>query len=437
MAKGQTDLAAKIVKYLEENKILLVDRSSSGRAATAKVLVEMGAKTYNILLAGSYAAAESEMKAHLPRLIISDYRLNEKNILALVNGYKLDPVMNRECILILVTSNALESSIAEAAEEDVDAYLVKPIAGPALKKYLVAAIVRKLQPTSFMELIYKGKAAALEKNYDTALATFLEASLLPENPSLAFSLAGQIEVARRQWDKAEKYFAQGLEKKKAHFKCLSGIFDIYVSQKKFAEAFEIGTQLAEEFPLSSARLESMLHLVVHNRNFDHVFDFYERYEALDTKSASLDKCMAAVLVLTGKSFCTRNQVANAKLAFERSLLVSNKNIAIFREVIVSLVENKMLEEASYFLNHFQINGEAGSKEDTLLRTLRFLISNQTETVSQVIEYGRKLIAEEVFDPMIFEVMIQRANEAKLKAYAETLVFDAIRRWPELKHRFQS
>jgi hypothetical protein len=64
-----------------------------------------------------------------------------------------------------------------------------------------------------------------------------------------------------------------------------------------------------------------------------------------------------------------------------------------------------------------------------------MISNKVDTASLVISEARNLLAKNMQDPLIYEVLIERSFEAKMNDAARDLIKKAIELYPEMKERF--
>ncbi|HUP58647.1 MAG TPA: response regulator, partial [Bdellovibrionota bacterium] len=134
-------------KFLADARIVIADTSSASRARLAKTLVDLGAKMQLIELCGTYASAEEAIRKSKPRLLVSDYHLGSRSGFDLLDALKDcgDPAKR---VFALVTANSSQSTIARAAEEDVDVCVLKPYTIQMLSKALVAAAINKLHPSA-------------------------------------------------------------------------------------------------------------------------------------------------------------------------------------------------------------------------------------------------------------------------------------------------
>ena len=113
-------------------------------------------------------------------------------------------------LFVLVTGNAAESVVAEAAEEDVDSYILKPFTGASIRYYLVRAGLEQSQSSRLPLRADPGRQQYYSRQYEDALQTFTAAMELDEAPSLACYYMGQ------SYDKLESPIIRAELQKWAH-----------------------------------------------------------------------------------------------------------------------------------------------------------------------------------------------------------------------------
>src|SRR5690349_6009690 len=119
--------AAAFAKYLEGRKILIADTSASARSGLYRVLTDLGAKPHQITLVNSFKQAGEQIAQIKPHLVIAEYDLGRRCGLDLLQNQRSQkPEETKQMIIVVVTSNTSQSAVARAAEEDIDAYLIKP-----------------------------------------------------------------------------------------------------------------------------------------------------------------------------------------------------------------------------------------------------------------------------------------------------------------------
>lgn len=432
MAPPEQDPNRALKVFFESKKILIADQSASTRSTIARVLIEMGAKSLDFVVAPNYEAAIKGIQAHKPPIIFCDYDLGEQNGLSLIDEQRELVPHNKDSLVVLVTSNASELAIAEAADQDIDAYLLKPITLATLTAYVFQAIQGKLKPTKYQHAIMAGRSYLDNKAFDLALTKFQEAVKLEKKPTLAYYYLGVTQGNLNNNEEMENAFKEGLKINPNNYRCLTGILDLLVAQSRTDEAYKVGSHLFKTFPLGPKHIEMILQCVVRTKNFDDVQAYFVRYANVHQQNKPLNRCLTAALIVAGKKYSKDKDVERAKLSFQSALKISERNPLVFKEAIVSLVDNQFLTEADEILAEFKPKDD----KDSFYHGLRFLLVNSSSTPSQVIEQGRKCIEDGVSDPTIYEIMIKRAYEVKLKDYAEMLKFDACKKWPHLKGNFE-
>ena len=91
----------------------------------------------------------------------------------------------------------------------------------------------------------------------------------------------------------------------------------------------------------------------------------------------------------------------------------------------------MAKQADEFMKRFP--PETQSTPDYQVAEL--LVLDQLGTRSAVIDRGRALVKQGVYDAVIYQILVRRSLGAGLKDSAETFARDATQRWPELKNEF--
>ena len=104
---------------------------------------------------------------------------------------------------------------------------------------------------------------------------------------------------------------------------------------------------------------------------------------------------------------------------------------MLKSVIEALIEHGDLDLSEKFLNSFPIDYRQTSE---FLRA-EFLLLNESAALDKILTHGRKLIKNGIKDPKIYEILIHRALQAKLKRAAENLAYEAASFWPQEKGKF--
>lgn len=420
-----------INSFLSDCRILIVDPSKSCRSSITKTLLEMGAKLSNVYTARSYQEAEQLIEVQSIQFIITDYLISRHCSLYLLKKFtEINPNPEKR-LFILVTGNSQESTVAEAAEEDVDAFICKPFTGGTLKNYLAESIHRKIEPLRYQKLVNEGKRHLAEENFPGAQESFREAKEEDEKPSLACYYLGKTEELLEDFETAKREFEEGLSHKSIHYKCLVGKFELLTKMGLEIEAFHTVQTLAQHFPISPQRLGKVFELAVYTYHFEEMDNYYELFLSLPHRSETLKKTVAASLVVAGKYLLRQGEQTRAVRTFRCAANANPTAANVLREIIFTLVEYEIFEDAGQFLSKFP--EDCRQSED--YKILKFLVDSGGDATLSIVNDGRKLISDGIVHPEVLRVMIRRYREFDKPQAAEDLAYKAIRYFPELKEEF--
>jgi tetratricopeptide (TPR) repeat protein len=425
-------LAQIATTFFSVRKGLIVDTNGASRAGIAKTLVEMGAKTSSFTLLADFADAVEAIRNIKPLIVVVDFDISGRCGLDLVHVMREAGIENKDSIFVVVTGNASQSAVAQAAEEEVDAYILKPYTLLQFKKVLATVAAGKLSPSRYVQQISEGKRLQAEGKYDEAIATFSEATNLDPKPSLAYYYRGVTELEAKQFEAAEASFTRGLTYNDIHYKCLTGLFDLLLAQRKFPEAYGIAQKITQHFPLSPNRLGQTLKLSVITGHYEDIDSFYEMFKGLDTRSEELVKYVCAALVIGGKAFFKSAKKEKAIDFLRKASVTAAGRPAILRDIVFLFLEQKESNEAELVLKRFA-NSDVTSQEYlcSKLAVDNFLTSDPR----MAIHYARSAITQGLKDPFAYDIIIKRYLELGNKEKAIEWAGQAVIFWPDKKDQF--
>ena len=427
MATKNTD-AEIFKKYLVNKKILVVDPSASARSGIFKVFNELGAKTQQIILANNYVTAEEEIKKQKPDIVIAEYDLGKACGLELLQQQRATNPDSKKTLFLLLTGNTSQSAVARSAEEDIDAYVLKPFTPEVLRRTIMTTALAKVRPPAYNVKIDEAKALLAESKLDEAEKTLNEAVTMDPKPSLALYYLGQVKFLRELADQAEGSYKTGLSFNKIHYKCLVGLFDLLMSAKKHNEAYEVVKRVSQYFPANPKRLAEVLRLAIMNQKYEDVEKYYSVFCNIDERSDILIRYVCAALVVCGKYYLQTNNRTRAFELFQKAAVTSAGRTGILKEIVQSLVDFSLSKEAVEFLGRFP--PEAQSTPEYCL--LKFRVTDLNGMPSPVIAMGKELIAKGMVDEDLYEIMIRRARQANSASLVENLLYEAAAKFPDSK-----
>jgi tetratricopeptide (TPR) repeat protein len=426
-------LANALREFLADQYVLIVNSVGSSRISLASCLAKFGASREKMLLVSSISEARYEIQKVKPRFVFTDYMIGSDPGLDLLQeqrkNYSRDDL--KRSIFVLVTSNASQSAVAQAAEEDVDTFIVRPYSIDLLGKTLARTAIQKMNPGKYLELIERGKEQLFLGKFDEALSIFEDAMLEHEQPTLACFYAGQAEFMKLSMGGAEQRYEQGLSYNKIHYKCLVGLYDLLMSQKKFEEAYDIVRRISQYFPANPKRLGAVLRLAVMTEHFQDIESYYNIFLKIGERTDELTKSMCSALVVAGKFYLRISRETLALSLFESAAISAAGRTQFINYIVENLVDYKMREDAERFLERLRKLSMA-SKD---FRIARFMVSTLQDDRPASIQMGTTLIEEGIETSGIYEKMIAQLTREQNSKLADALLQTAIQKWPERKADF--
>lgn len=134
----------------------------------------------------------------------------------------------RHLPFIMVTGELAEEVVAEAAETDVDAYIIKPFAIQTLDDKIRIVLERRANPSPLDGHLRAARVYMEEEEYNRALAELEAARVLqPDNPRVYQNL-GDLYVLRGMLEDAEKAFQKAITCEPRFTRAYDGLANVYL-----------------------------------------------------------------------------------------------------------------------------------------------------------------------------------------------------------------
>ncbi|MBI3543715.1 MAG: hypothetical protein HY075_10625 [Deltaproteobacteria bacterium] len=199
------------------------------------------------------------------------------------------------------------------------------------------------------EAVESGKKKSAARSYDEAEGLFTGALKLDPSPTLACYYLGQVKETRQQPDQAKGVYYQGLKFNKIHYKCNLGLYDLFLKEKNFEEAYDVIKRLSHYFPANPKRLAEVLRLAIINSRFEDIEQYYAAFCNMDEREDSLIRHVCAALIVCGKYYLRNGQKARALPFFQKATVAGVGRSNILKEIVQALNESGCVKEAEEFL----------------------------------------------------------------------------------------
>jgi tetratricopeptide (TPR) repeat protein len=409
-----------------------VDGASASRRRLASTMVNLGAQPDKIVQHWNFEEAEADLKARKPRLVICDFTIGKRSGLDLLQIQRQSSPEGKDCLFILVTGNSSQSAVARAAEEDIDSFILKPYTMQLLTQSIVDAVLNKLFPSEYRKTIEDGKNLLLKGRLDEAMRYFERAVGMHDEPALACFYVGQAEMMKKALVEARGSFLKGISYNKIHYKCLVGLYEILIAEGAHKEAYDVIRRVQKYFPANPKRLAQVIRLAVLNKKFDDIEALYEVFRDMEQRDEELIRHMVAGLIVAGQNRFKMKDNESALRLFKDAADSCSGQTQFLRRIIEILNEQDQSELMQDVLNHFPVK----KQKETDFLVSRYLFLNQTATPEVSIQFGQSLVRAGHHAACLYRTLSHRLIEVGQWEEAETLIKDAIQRFPEEAARFE-
>lgn len=368
-------------------------------------MVDLGTKRHMIHTAGTMSEAQEIIKTQKIGLVLSDYAVGGGS------GFDLFKLVrasfgqsNKNLCLILVTSNISQTAVAKAAEEDVDSFIIKPYTLQSIMENLISTISAKVKPSPYVVKIEAGKELLGRGEYQQAIDVFVSASGMHPRPSLALFYMGQAQYLLSEADKAKDDYNKGLGFNSIHFKCLIGLYEIFMKEEKYEEAYRVVQKVAKYFPANPDRLTQVIRLTIVTKHYEDMESYYDIFTELEDRTSELTNYVGAGLFIAGKYFLIEKQVPKALSIFDKIAISCAEFSKFIRAIVTILVENEEFDEAERFMVRFA----AGTKDQEDYLVSDFIVNYGRKGVdqAQVVVKGLELYNKNIRDFHCLKLLVE-------------------------------
>lgn len=416
-------------KFIEESEILVVDKNPGSRNRLLKIVCDLGAKRHLVHTSSGIVEATGILKEKKISLVLSDYLVAGGSGFDLFKLIREQQPNNKKLCLVLVTSNISQTAVAKAAEEDVDSFIIKPYTLQSIQESLVSTITAKISPSAYTVKIEEAKKFIANGDLDAATTKLTEAMELNPKPALALFYMGQIEYMRKYVQEAEGTYTEGLGFNSIHFKCLVGLYELFLKEHKFSEAYQVVKKISKYFPANPDRLGEIIRLAVRTENYADMQFYYEIFISLDERSSVLMNYMGSGLYVSGKYFLNQNDLTTCLKYFDNIAVSCSEFTKFTRAVITFLVTQGRAQNAQKYLSRF--SAAARMHEDYLVSD--FLLDSGTGVDPNVlVKKGMLLYNKKIRDLNCMKALLaaMAATGTKPERISQ-LRAEFIEIWPEL------
>ncbi len=421
-----------LLEFIENKNALVVDDQRVNRNAAKAALIELGFSQKRILIEKSISHAKASIDKLKPYIILTEYQIHD--------DFGLDlALMQREYVqdtdqkmFIVFTNSAEECAVADAAEEEIDAFILKPATEEKIIEYITRIVRQKINPSEYSSMLKQTKAALERKDFEKVLSFSAMAKFMADSPAMAHYYSGEAYRHKQKYDEALNSFNEGLRLKNHHYKCMTGNFYVYKDLKKVDEAYRAIAEIAKLFPLTPSLLRDAFILSIETINYKEVEHFFEKYLRQPRKPPELKHVVSHALLTGGKLLLKDGNIDKALDYLKRGAIISGRQTDYLSNVVKTLTDRKLTKECREFLamfSHDEVSKDA-------IESARFRLQVQSEPdLDQVLRRARELIFAGIEDQYIFTTACELSVKLNQTKLLESIVYKAIAVFPEQRAVF--
>lgn len=414
-------------EFIKDATILLVDRSPRTRSRLTKSIIDLGANRMNIHSVAHYEEAIAICNEHHPQMILSDYVIRGGSGFDLFKTVREEIPEMEKSILVLITSNISQSAVAKAAEEDVDAFLIKPYNINTFDRSLKNATISKLHPSEYIKVIEEGKEHLFKGDFEDAIRLFEKAFELNKKPALAHFYHGQAKYMMENKNDAITDYNKGLEYNAIHYKCQIGLYDLFVKEQEFDKAYGVVKNITKYFPANPKRLKEVIRLAIRTHNYKDLNSYYNTFLDLEEREDDVVDYVCSGMYILGKyNLEHARDEKSAVDAFEK-VGVSSGGRPKFLKAIIRLLARYQMHDLGYsYLKRFPHD----EKEGADYKFAKFLIESHTLNDDDKIKYALEIYNEGLKEFEVFSTLVKSMYAKEFDKKAEEYLQEAKELFPD-------
>ncbi|MEW5721987.1 MAG: tetratricopeptide repeat protein [Thermodesulfobacteriota bacterium] len=320
----------------KEMKILIADDSPNMLRTLANMLRLMGYK--NILRADNGETALIKMRSDKVDMILSDWNMPKMTGIEVLRVVRDDEKM-KDIPFLMITGEVDQQTVAQAGEEDVDGYLLKPFTQEDLKTKLEEILNRKRNPSQVDVHISVAKVYLEARQWERALDELREAlKMSPRSPRVSYAL-GEVHEAMGDMSTAKKLYLRSIEFGHHFLKGHEAAARIYQAQGQVEAAAEHLQKAVSISPKNLDRQLSLSKVLIQTGDKEGV------RRVLQNVMALAEKDKADIAREVGEIYLEAGLAAEAQEAFGQALNADPKDVYLYNRMGMALRRQKKFQEA--------------------------------------------------------------------------------------------
>ncbi|VAX21348.1 hypothetical protein MNBD_NITROSPINAE03-1149 [hydrothermal vent metagenome] len=268
--------------------------------------------------------------------IISDWHMPKLPGLELLRRVRDKPSL-RNIPFLIVSGEASETRIAQAAETEVDGCLLKPFMARTLEEKIKYIVYKTDHPSLFEKRIKTGLIMIEQNMYDEALVEFGEALNLKPDSARARHALGEVCMLMGEADKAEQWLLEAASINPQYIRVHEGLGELYKKKGKEDVALVYLERAAEISPHNADRQMALGKIYVDQGET-------EKAEGAFKTALESGPDTAGLHTEIGEIYLASGDASKAANSFKSSLNIS-QSVHVYNRLGIALRRKKRFPEA--------------------------------------------------------------------------------------------
>lgn len=423
---------ANIKSFFEGKDVLIIDPTRKLRTLLKKLLVESGVSLNRMSFSEEYNESLKIIQEGRSQIVFSSMVIQNRSVSELVHSHiKACPNRGSSLFFLIVDQNSM---LAERLHRSlkVDALFLPPLNGATVIDTFTKAVKGKCGETTESIQYNEGLSSYFLEQYEDAELFFKE---IPNctNPNV-YALLGDCYHKRNDLALAKDAYTKALEFDSLNYIALEGLTQIYQTEKKMSEAYNLRKKFVSSYQVDQASYPDLIRLSLSVGALDDVIHYGEKYFEFEERAPDIQRSVAAGLAAVGKVLIKQDP-KRGRDVLKKAALLGMGQPAIIESALSSLVDNQHFTLAEEILNE----AITMAPDHHGLQIVRFQLFARTGEASElVLVRARELISRGIKSPEVYRVMIETSLKlGKKGAFLDDLLFEASRNFPELGPEFQA
>jgi CheY-like chemotaxis protein/thioredoxin-like negative regulator of GroEL len=209
--------------------LMIVDDQMVVRKMIRDMLRKIGYQ--NFIMADDGDSALVKLRTNHVDLLLCDWNMPRMTGVEVLHQVRADEAL-KDLPFIMVTGEVDETTVAEAIEGEVDAYLLKPFTSDALQKKIEEVLEKRRQPSPTDIHINLGQVYLKGRQYDQALGEFFKAQDLNPKSARPLTCIGQAYEEKGELDTARQYYQKAVSLVPKFIKAQDSLARVHLAQGK-------------------------------------------------------------------------------------------------------------------------------------------------------------------------------------------------------------